>query len=117
MCCRRGKLFSRGGALGKKRGKELTFIELLLCRRRFTQIRSFHVVAEKQSSGVTGAWGCILALSLADCVWPPASDLKHLSFSFLSCKMGENNVDFPVFRGLNEMNAESPGRLVSTHKC
>lgn len=56
--------------------KKLTFIELLLCRRRSTQIRSLHVVAEKQSSGATGPWGCILALSLADCVWPPASDFK-----------------------------------------
>lgn len=53
--------------------KELTFIELLLCRRRSTPL---HVVAEKQSSGATGPRGCILALSLADCVWPPASDFK-----------------------------------------
>lgn len=53
-------------------------------------------------------WGRFLALSLADCVWPPASDLKLLGFSFLSCEMGETNVCFPAFRGLNEMNAVKP---------
>lgn len=56
-------------------------------------------------------WGCILALSLADYVWPPASDIKLLGFSFLSCKMGENNVCFLAFCGLNEMNAVKPWAL------
>lgn len=37
----------------KGRGEELTFIECLLCSRHFTQISSFNVVAENQSSGVT----------------------------------------------------------------
>lgn len=71
-------------------------------------MRSLNAVAEQHSSGVPVMWGCILALSLADCVWPRASDLKHLSFSFLSCKMGENNVCFPAFCGLNEINVVKP---------
>lgn len=48
----KGKAVFWRSSPGEKEGEELTFIELLLCSRHFTQIRSFNA-AENQSSGVT----------------------------------------------------------------